>query len=105
MLLGTLAFAAPIILTEIADLLERAPRILAQIKDVFGEGSPSVFRSASEQTEEMLSGAAKAASENREEVFAGLNAGVACLAQPALFWVVMPVVTFYMLGSVDIEDS
>ena len=100
-LLGTLAFAAPIILTEIADLLERAPRILAQIKDVFGEGSPSVFRSASEQTEELLSDAAKAASENREEVLAGLYAGVAGLTQLALFWVVMPVVAFYMLMDWD----
>lgn len=100
-LLGALAFAAPIILTEIADLLERAPQLLTQIKDVFGEGSPSVFRSASEQTEELLSDAAKAASENREEVFAGLYAGVAGLTQLALFWVVMPVVAFYMLMDWD----
>ncbi|MDZ7710862.1 MAG: AI-2E family transporter [Roseovarius sp.] len=37
-LAGALAFAAPIILTEIADLLQRAPQILTQIKEVFGEG-------------------------------------------------------------------
>jgi len=49
-LLGAVAFAAPIILTEIADLLQRAPQILTQIKEVLGERSPSVFRSASEQT-------------------------------------------------------
>ena len=100
-LLGALAFAAPIILTEIAELLERAPQILIQIKDVFGEGSPGVFRSASEQTEEFLSDAATAASENREEVLAGLYAGVAGLTQLALFWVVMPVVAFYTLMDWD----
>jgi predicted PurR-regulated permease PerM len=101
MLAGALAFAAPIILTEIADLLQRAPQILTQIKDVFGQGSPSVFRSASEQTEELLSDAATAASENREEVLSGLYAGVSGLTQLALFWVVMPVVAFYLLMDWD----
>lgn len=100
-LLGALAFAAPIILTEIADLLQRAPQILTQIKEAFGQASPSVFRSASEQTEELLSDAAKAASENREEVLSGLYAGVSGLTQLALFWVVMPVVAFYMLMDWD----
>lgn len=100
-LVGAVAFAAPIILTEIADLLQRAPQILTQIKEVFGEGSPNVFRSASEQTEELLSDAAKAASENREEVLRGLYAGVSGLTQLALFWVVMPVVAFYMLMDWD----
>jgi predicted PurR-regulated permease PerM len=96
-LLGAVAFAAPIILTEIADLLQRAPQILTQIKEVLGERSPSVFRSASEQTEELLSDAATAASENREEVLAGLYAGVSGLTQLVLFWVVMPVVAFYLM--------
>ncbi|WP_371054743.1 AI-2E family transporter [Rhodosalinus sp. K401] len=100
-LLGSLAVAAPIILTEIANLLERAPQTLTQIKDVFGEGSPSVFRSASEQTKELLADAAEAAGENREEVLAGLYAGVSGLTQLVLFWVVMPVVAFYLLMDWD----
>lgn len=100
-LVGALAFAVPIILTEIANLLERAPQIFTKIKGLFGDGSPSVFLSASEQTEELLADAAEAAGENREEVLAGLYAGVSGLTQLVLFWVVMPVVAFYLLMDWD----
>ncbi|SDX14775.1 AI-2E family transporter [Roseicitreum antarcticum] len=96
-LVAGLALIVPTLLNQLYDLFEALPDIFAQFKSWIGEGTPRFVNSDADDVREMLSDAADAVSENRDQVLSGLSMGLSGLSRLVLFWVVMPVVAFYLL--------
>lgn len=92
-----IALVVPTLLNQMFDLFQALPQLFAQFKDWIGEGTPRFVTSDADEVREMLSDAAGAVSENRDQVLSGLSMGISGLLRVGMFWIVMPVVAFYLL--------
>lgn len=96
-LIAGIALVVPTLVNQMFDLFQALPQLFAQFKDWIGEGTPRFVTSDADEVREMLSDAAGAVSENRDQVLSGLSMGISGLLRLGMFWIVMPVVAFYLL--------
>jgi predicted PurR-regulated permease PerM len=97
-LVAGLSYLIPMVLAEAASLSREVPTLLTDLRDFMSRELGEDPDDEDGQFQQFLAEAGASLRENAQTLLAGVFYGVSGLMRLVLFWVVMPVVAFYLLA-------